>query len=1315
MIPRSREVGPARRGPLVLLSATAIAFAIISAVVLDDAARAQIPTRVPVRGTAPHPGTQQQELANITFPAPYNVFEFLVTCGACHGGQVDQQVAHFGNWAGTSMASGARDPVYRANQIIVNEAIKAQTGQDGAGNMCMRCHSPNGWYSGRFDPALNGSGDGSQMIHSILLSTDDEGVSCEMCHRTMGAVTFQRPDLAHMDAVWNMLAGLDDWPHAGMPFADQDGDPTIAPGNPYGGGALQLADGMTYIGRYPGTADISWADIPILDPAGTMGGYYTGQTYGIYPSGWIDQFGNDLSGKPATGAMGELLIQLDVPIGPPLNPNGTPNYSAQSVSPEHSTVKYPNLAPAKGFVQTSEFCGSCHDLTLPMFNHGMPAQRTYTEWKYSAFGREGPDNRTCQDCHMPRLSHEYNDEVVGSYNADPYGEPGGWPYSKPRTNTAVHKLAGANRDLPMMMKALYPEADIEVVGGGEGAGGMWIGTGNDPRIFPGMLSRRDPMWDRNQRNTEIAMRDGVDVAIDSGPTYDAATGRWKVQVKVTNNTGHRLPSGFSDGRRMWLRLEVKDAARNTVYSSGYYDEAAAELKTDPSTPFRRALSPAIDSSDNAVMVYERVTGRCQAGVEGDLVSCAPSHDALNDFILFDNRIPPYGFTYADYRASGVKFWNYDPLTYVPFEEGKPDPDGSPQRYPDGRNFDLVTYSFDVQPGVVPVSARVEVYWQTHSKEFMEHLRTADTSTVRPEGPPRPWSPNYPLDPNYLSDEFGLADVVAQMKSDGWLDVDESLRDNWGGIAYAAWYVTGKGAPYRVAEADTAVSALPPAVSNVRVSPQCDDTGACSGGVINPDTGVLEAYTQVVTWDAVPGADGYLVWIKYGAGITASWDKLAIVLLPGTRLTNTAINVNKTYVYKVQAFNGAGAGPASEEVTARTPWDLPLPPEMLRFVSATGTTITMSWYDGSDNEDKWLVFRGDAGQVDPNGYAKIAEFPSTTGFGGVPFTDGVNAADVTWSAGYTPPEPGRCYNYVVESANASGNSGWNVNGPVQMCTTGAPGPPGALTATAVTGTRIDLAWGAANGTVDGYRIEVSVGGGPWGTPGTVTALSFSHTGLQPGISYSYRVFAFNATAGDSPPSNVATAVTPVSPAPPSNLVATASAPAPIPPTVTLEWTDNSDNEDGFRVERALQGGSFAVIAAVAAGVSAVLDAGVEPKMTYVYRVQAFNASGSSDYSNETTVVTPGETPEAPTDLKIKKVSGTTVALSWADRSANELGFYVERSQDNGDTWSRVATMGGTGHVDNGLTPSTTYLYRVQAYNLDGTSGYSNVVTAVTKKR
>jgi len=1269
---------------------------------------ADVPERVGVRGTVPNPGTQQQELGNITFPSPYNVFEFVVTCGACHGGTIDQQAGHFGNWAGTAMASAARDPVFRANQIIVNQAVTEATGTDGAGNMCMRCHSPNGWLSGRFDPTLNGAADGSTMIHTILLSTDDEGIMCETCHRSLGSVTMKREDLDPNDPVWNMMAGVDDWPHSGMPYVDQEGDPTIASGNPYGDTTLQFDDGMTYGGRYPGYVKLFWSDTPLVpDPQGYMGykkgGPYTGQTYGVYPPGTLDKFGNDVSGLPAFNPDGSLPVQLDVPVGPPTNPNGTPCYNCQSISLEHPTF-------GASFVEDPEFCGSCHELTVPVLNHGMPEQRTYTEWKFSAFGEEGPDRQTCQSCHMPRLSHEYSDEAPVTLNADPVVS-GWYPYAKSRTNTAFHKLAGANRDLPEMMQALYPEVDFEVIGGGEGANGVWVGTGNDPRIFPGLLSTRNSMWERNQRNTEISLQDGVDIEIVNDPTFNATTGKWEVQVKVINRTGHRIPSGYPDGRRMWIGLEVKDAGGTVVYESGHYDEATATLRTDSTgTGLNRALEPVIDSSSNAVMIYERVTGTCVDDGAGNLTSCTPSLSLLNDFILFDNRIPPYGFDYEAYRQAGVKLWNYAPATFLPYEDS--------DRFTGGRNFDLITYTFTVPEGVTPTAVRAEAYWESHTREFMEHLRESDTSTVRPQGPARVWDVNYPLAPNYLSEEFGLAELSAEIQAAGF--ITEPLRDNWGGLSYAVWYATGRGAPYLVAHADTA-AVIPGAPANVQVWPKCDAvTGECVGGVINEEINLMEPFTQRITWDAVPGADGYLVWIKYGIGLTtASWDRLAIVYSPTTELINTSINVDKTYVYKIQAFNGAGSGPESAEVSAKTPWDLPLPPENLKLLSAASETITMSWYDASDNEDGWIVRRRDV-PSDPNvlDFPEVARFATANsgGFGGVEFTD-------------TGLLPGRCYNYVVEAYNSAGNSGWNINGPVQMCTTGTPGAPMNLTATAFSGERVDLAWTPGTGTVTGYRLERAADAAF--TPPLTTfnipdpaAVSYSDVTVVSDTHYWYRLVAYNG-AGDSSSSNTADVITPgTPPAAPGPLAAQPSAPSPFPPTVTLVWFDNDTNEQGFVLERADDNagapGVFTVLVTINTPAPdsgtevSFVDNTVAPKMQYWYRVKAYNAAGESAYTAPVSALTPGQPPEPPAELRVTGVTKNTVTLAWLDKSLNEQGFYVERSS-NGTNWSRIATLpvNTVNFKDTGLLSKTTNYYRVQAYNADGASAYTNQVTARTK--
>ena len=88
--------------------------------------------------------------------------------------------------------------------------------------------------------------------------------------------------------------------------------------------------------------------------------------------------------------------------------------------------------------------------------------------------------------------------------------------------------------------------------------------------------------------------------------------------------------------------------------------------------------------------------------------------------------------------------------------------------------------------------------------------------------------------------------------------------------------------------------------------------------------------------------------------------------------------------------------------------------------------------------------------------------------------------------------------------------------------------------------------------------------------------------------------------------------------PSNLTAVATAQT----QVSLTWTDNSNNEDYFSVERKTgAGGTYAELATTTANVGAFLDNSVMAATTYFYRIAAINADGSSFYSNEASTTTP----------------------------------------------------------------------------------------------
>src|SRR5438874_10068318 len=66
-------------------------------------------------------------------------------------------------------------------------------------------------------------------------------------------------------------------------------------------------------------------------------------------------------------------------------------------------------------------------------------------------------------------------------------------------------------------------------------------------------------------------------------------------------------------------------------------------------------------------------------------------------------------------------------------------------------------------------------------------------------------------------------------------------------------------------------------------------------------------------------------------------------------------------------------------------------------------------------------------------------------------------------------------------------------------------------------------------------------------------------------------------------------------------------------ISLSWADASTNEDGFKIERSLDGTNFSQIAQVLTNVTNYRNAGLFPNTTYFYRVRAYNSGGASAFS------------------------------------------------------------------------------------------------------
>jgi len=151
-------------------------------------------------------------------------------------------------------------------------------------------------------------------------------------------------------------------------------------------------------------------------------------------------------------------------------------------------------------------------------------------------------------------------------------------------------------------------------------------------------------------------------------------------ARVTNQTGHKLPTGYAEGRRMWLNVRFFHEGA-LLAEHGHYDAATAELTTGDT------------------QVYEVVLGLDASMATLTGLPAGPSfHTALNNHVYKDNRIPPRGFDNSD------------------FEEHQARPVGA--SYADGQYWD--DSSFQIPAGAT--SAVVSLFHQTTSKEYVEFLR-----------------------------------------------------------------------------------------------------------------------------------------------------------------------------------------------------------------------------------------------------------------------------------------------------------------------------------------------------------------------------------------------------------------------------------------------------------------------------------------------------------------------------------------------------------------------------------------------------------------
>ncbi|KAF1084433.1 hypothetical protein SPSYN_02210 [Sporotomaculum syntrophicum] len=381
-------------------------------------------------------------------------------------------------------------------------------------------------------------------------------------------------------------------------------------------------------------------------------------------------------------------------------------------------------------------------------------------------------------------------------------------------------------------------------------------------------------------------------------------------------------------------------------------------------------------------------------------------------------------------------------------------------------------------------------------------------------------------------------------------------------------------------------------------------------------------------------------VTYGKGVfVAGGDKETILSSPDGH--NWSVE-KQSEVYTYSSY-GQGACdnniiviPGKKAVFSTGAFLPPISPVFAEAVAVSPNQINLTWKDKANNETAFIVWyrEGDSGA-----WSTAATLPANT-----------------TEFSHQGLSSGRPYEYRVGAYNQYGYSKYTSDASAMTPFTGV-GPlpvsgmmaPTGLSAKAVSASRIDLNWTDNAWQETGYVVwrrevdediiytRVAVLG--------ADATEYSDTGLPSGRTFEYKVGAFNPDIISSPYSNVASARTKIElgdqpsnkiviprdmitrkdivipqvmlpPAAPSGLAATIDGTA-----IQLTWTDNADNETGFKVERKVGNGFFIQAATIEADATDCLDSETVPGTSYTYRVKAFNERGDSEYSNQALVTVP----------------------------------------------------------------------------------------------
>jgi hypothetical protein len=456
----------------------------------------------------------------------------------------------------------------------------------GAGDLCIRCHSTAGWLAGRSTPT-DGSG---------LTAGDSDGVECDFCHK---------------------LTNPDDSEYRGEQFdpflANQDGV------GYYGTGMASVWGGSEKLGPYTDTS----ARHKFLPSNFHRSVEFCGTCHDVSNSA----VGNLAHNRGTQGTGSEVIADdaADGPVDTKAAFNNLPfMYGVvERTFSEHMASAWPTM-------RVEDYGW------LPLELQAGAAKAAYESALVAGNGGDFEDGETryftCQTCHMRPVEGKGCNKK-GALN---------------RKDLALHDMTGGNYWMPEAIK--YQDTQGQL------------------RLGGGLTATQIAALDDGAVRAMKQLSQAASLIVD-GDT-----------VRIVNHTGHKLISGYPEGRRMWLNIRWYDGSNpEPMREDGAYGPISPTFP-DPNGGPQIQVESIFDLHDPNTRIYEAHYGLTQewadqlvalnpasapVPLEYNRLSGAPGmtigeladeasgtvhesfHFVLNNTVIKDNRIPPYGFSYDD--------------------------------------------------------------------------------------------------------------------------------------------------------------------------------------------------------------------------------------------------------------------------------------------------------------------------------------------------------------------------------------------------------------------------------------------------------------------------------------------------------------------------------------------------------------------------------------------------------------------------------------------------------------------------------------------